>query len=155
MALIIVGHSIIWAHWQWGNLRLFSLVFSSVRWDPLYCISVDYSYFCFPLCQSVWLCNLYSTHGLPLQQKSLFIRGPAIILHVKVTIGAFGIGDSCQGTAGSSLYFLLLFPFLLFPCLFSFSISPYIAVSISFPVAGWLMSLRSSYIVSCWGKEIH
>ena len=45
-------------------------------------------------------------------------------------------GVVCQGTAGSSLYFFLLFPFLLFPCLFSFSISPYIAVFISFPVAG-------------------
>ena len=27
-------------------------------------------------------------------EKSLFTRGPAIILHVKVTIGAFGIRDS-------------------------------------------------------------
>ena len=43
---------------------------------------------------------------------------------------------------------LLLFPFLLPPCLFSFSIISYIAVSILFPVAGLIMSLSSSYIVS-------
>ena len=72
MTLSIVGCSIIWAHWQWGNLRLFSLVFPSVRWDPpllylcqlfilwfsplsgdipLYCIYVNFSYSGFPLCQ--------------------------------------------------------------------------------------------------------
>ena len=55
----------------------------------------------------------------------------------------------------SPAFISLLFPFLLPPCLFSFSIISYIAVSILFPVAGLLMSLSSSYIVSHWDKEIH
>ena len=46
MTLSIVGCSIIWAHQQWGNLRLFSLVFPPVRWDP-------------PLLYSCWLFILW------------------------------------------------------------------------------------------------
>ena len=65
-------HSIIWTHRQWGNFRLFSLVFPSVRWDPLHCISIDYSYFGFPLCQ---LCDwVISTalEGFPYNKESSY-----------------------------------------------------------------------------------
>ena len=55
------------------DLRLFSLVSPLPGEIPSIVCPVNYSYFGFPLCQPMWLCDLHSAWGLPLQ---VFTGGP-------------------------------------------------------------------------------
>ena len=70
-------------------------------------------------------------------------------IHIHTQIPAY-----VQLLSGDCLFFFY-FPSFYFPVSFPFQLFPTLLPSILFPVVSLLMSLSSSYIVSCWGKEIH
>ena len=81
--------------------------------------------------------------SLPVQGDSLLRLGAYILTFQRHEVLGHILSGDCL--------FFLLFPFLLFPCLFSFSIIYFLHCI----VPSLIMSLSSSYIVSFWGKEIH